>query len=254
MKKIYFLAFICAVLTAVFVYVYMHNTEKTVVYDSVEATDVVVANVDIPSNTLITQSMVKIEKIPNGATVPSYCSDIKSVVGMVATDKIIAGEQVSRSRLGAIGNATSVGLSYELPNGMRAITISVDTNSGVGGYIKTNDNIDIIQILAEKQSNGTTAQVPSYLCQKVKVIKVGTSDQNQVVAAQPQSTSSDGSTSSAQNQTVQSPSNYQSLTLLVTTKQALAINYALVTGQIRITLRPVTDSSSDNTTFSVPSK
>ncbi len=142
MKKIGIIAAFAAVITAVLLYMYLSGLQKQpeVV---IEYETVLVAAQEIPAYTRITADMVAEKQIPKGGGHAQVLRSAENAVGKMARSEILAGEQILSAKLhdAELGED---GLSYILPNGMRALTIAVDNVSGVSGLIRNGDYVDIL--------------------------------------------------------------------------------------------------------------
>jgi pilus assembly protein CpaB len=100
-------------------------------------------------------------KFPPGGSV---FSDPRLLVGRIAKYDIVAGEPVYRQKLA--GEKSNGGLPVIIPNGMRAVTISVSEIKGVAGFIKPGDRVDVLTSLDE----GNDSKVTKTVLQNVLVL------------------------------------------------------------------------------------
>jgi len=139
MKKVVLFALIAALCAGALLYVYLGRLEQQkevpVVYE-----DVVVAAEDIPAFTPITAEMITINKVPQGTSHPLAARSAVEVVGYVTESEIIKSEEILPVKLKQPGQTDS-GLSYIVPDGMRAVTIAVDEISGVAGFLQRGDYV-----------------------------------------------------------------------------------------------------------------
>lgn len=142
MKKIVVFALIAALAAGVLLYYYLGNLEQQKQV-KVEYEQVVVAATNIPAYTPITNEMVKFQQIPLGFAHPLAAHSVEEVVGFVTESALIEGEQILPAKLKQMGQTDS-GLSYIVPEGMRAVTVAVDEVSGVAGFIQRGDYVDVI--------------------------------------------------------------------------------------------------------------
>lgn len=215
MKKVYIFATVMALLTAFSVYLFASSIEQNTHIQDAPSSVVLTVTVDLPENTVLTQDMLEQKKLPDMAITKGTAKTIEEAVGKITKYPLSAGEQVILSKLGNIGVEGAEKLSLELPNGYRAITISVDDVIGVAGYINKGDYVDVISTIS-KDSVVTT----SLLLQKVKVIRVGNSSLN-------------GQPPAAKHETV---------TLSLTPEDTVKLSYAATNGVIRLALRPLLDN------------
>ena len=245
MRKIVIFALIAALCAGALLYFYLGNLEAQkevkVEYDSI-----VVAAVDIPAFTPITGDMVTFRQVPLGYAHPLAARTIEEVVGLVTESEIIAGEEMLPSKLKQFGETDS-GLSYVLPEGMRAVTVAVDEVSGVAGFLQRGDYVDVISYTstsyemttADQAQTGTTETTDpaqSAVSQSTTVIAA----QNILVAAIGRSLSS--STSSTEDQ---STIGYNSVTLILTPEDAMRVIQGSRSGSLILILRASGDHDSN---------
>jgi pilus assembly protein CpaB len=106
---------------------------------------VLVAKEDIPALTtgeaIIQNGLVERQQVAVSSVVPGALIDETSLQGMVVTIPVAKGQQLLQSQLGVPEEQS---LSFEIKQGMRAISIPVDRDNGVGGAIKKGDRVDVI--------------------------------------------------------------------------------------------------------------
>lgn len=145
-----------------------------------------VAAVDIPENTQITEEMVTLRSISDDSLLDDYMLEIDSVVGMVLTSDVYAGEQIVRDRLIRVGETDPDRntLAYALKPGMRAMTIFVDQDTGLVNFLKPGNRVDVLanyshedtRPVLNKEDQKEWVQVPTsqILAQNVAILAVGT--------------------------------------------------------------------------------
>lgn len=167
MKKIYLLAGLSAVICGLLIFTYFQDLEarQAEALREPEMINVVVATCDIPAFAKITEEMLEIQSIPKEYTHEQALTEAGSVLGLQATEKITSGQTIL-STMVARPEDTEASLSYKIAGGMRGMTINVQVDTGVGGYITDGDQIDVIGYYLSKQKSET-------ILKKVKVLKVG---------------------------------------------------------------------------------
>ena len=144
MKKIYLIAAVIALAAGVATYFFASELKTSKVVTGVDKATVVVAVQDIEKDTVLTEEMFQQIDLPVTAVSYGTICSVKDVVGYMATDKILAGEQLMVRKIALVGDEKSDGrLSYQLENGMYAYTISVKTDNAVAYFIKEDDRINI---------------------------------------------------------------------------------------------------------------
>lgn len=106
---------------------------------------VLVATADIPERAtgeaIIANSLVERQQVVVSSVTPGAIASEASLQGKVLTIPVAKGQQILQSQLGIPEEQS---LSFRIKQGMRAITLPVDRNNGVGGDIKEGDRVDVI--------------------------------------------------------------------------------------------------------------
>ena len=227
MKKLKLIALLAAVLVGLGLYRFLQELQKP---QEVPHTSVVVAAVDIPENTQITEEMLTLRSISDDSLLADYITDPESVIGMVLTGDLFAGEPVTRARLVRLGETASDRntLAYTVQPGMRAMTIFVDQDTGLVNFLKPGNRVDLLtnysheetRVVLNEETKLEWIQIPTsqLLAQNITILAVGTA------------MGKDGATE------------YTSVTLEVTVQDALNINAVAWWGNIRLLLRSPLDN------------
>lgn len=116
--------------------------------------DVVVAAKDLPEETALEPSMLAFAKVPERFAQPYAVKAPERVIGLVTIAPIAAGEQVLTNKLRRPEEfPESLTLSSVVPKGKRAVTITVNTLSGVGGFVRPGDLVDVVWTLGVPSGN-----------------------------------------------------------------------------------------------------
>ena len=209
------------------------------------ASAVVVAKSDIAAGTEITADMVKVIEVPNSLLVRDAFTSAQLVVGEAARYPIAAGEQVTRARVGA--NTEGDGLAFVVPAGMRAIAVSVDEITGVGGLILPGDRADVIAVISDQAGTNNPDRVVTVL-QDVEVLAVAQSAQEPVPAANEEA-AAQAETDGASTTSGQLPENAEpqprarTVTLALTPEQVQMLALVQEGGSIYLSLRRFGDKA-----------
>ena len=136
---------------------------------------VVVAKQDIPSGTTLKESMLAEETVNRAILQPRAATSIDRVVDRIAIVPISKGEQVLLNKVTISGQEGS--LSMKVPSGKRAIAVSLDNISSVGGMLQPGDHVDVVgmvpipTVTAEGKQATQLTTMP--LFQDVLVLAVG---------------------------------------------------------------------------------
>jgi len=135
---------------------------------------VVIATRTIPAGATITPGMVTVVEIDASAAAPLSLRDPGAVVGRVARVPIYPGEQLLSARLAERG-AGADGLRYTVPEGLRALAVTVDKVVGAGGLLQPGDHVDVIAVLADAANltaGGVVVRSATTIAQDVVVLAV----------------------------------------------------------------------------------
>jgi pilus assembly protein CpaB len=117
-------------------------------------TQVVMAKDDRPYRTVIQEDMLEIKEVPADAVPRGAMMSMQDVVGQPAASTIYAGDIVTLSKL--IVDKNKVGFVGEIPENCRAVSVGISEITGVAGFAKPGDYVDVI--LVEKTNQGATSR------------------------------------------------------------------------------------------------
>ena len=119
----------------------VYNYLRTATQSKVAGSPVVVAVQDIPGRMKITAEMVKVITVPADMIQQGSIRELQQVVGVMTRVPVIAGDQITEQRLAIDGKVP--GFVGAIPRDKRALTIAVTDVTGVSGFIKAGDYIDL---------------------------------------------------------------------------------------------------------------
>lgn len=225
-----------AVVAAIAVWYFAASLKDSEEATEVKTRDAVVAIINLPANTVITAEMVQVQKLPAEAVNALTLSTLDEVVGRVAKYPIMAAEQVMSNKISETG-AEADKLAYVLKDGQRAISMSVDSVSGLAGNVYAGDYVDVIAMMMVPNAAGDGVEAAStFVLQKLLVLSTGMN------SGTGQSTGRD----------------YGIITLAGTPDQILQLYYALnsaysaLDSRVYLVLRPATDEETLDTTYYRP--
>ncbi len=136
---------------------------------------VVVARTKIPARTLLTEDMLSLTKVPRGAAHPEASASMVPLIGKTTRQSLAPSEQVLASKL--FRDRVQTGLSYVLPEGQRAVAITINERTAAGGLILPGDKVDVIGsclVTPAGASTGKEAQIArtAYTLQNLEVLAV----------------------------------------------------------------------------------
>jgi pilus assembly protein CpaB len=147
-----FLALILATLATVGVFMYSRGVKEEVNTGGTMV-PVVVTEVDIPARSdldqLIKDDQFKIIQVPASVVVDGAVTSVDQLAGKNNSVAILAGEQIPVARIS--GNVPGGALA--IPEGMEAITVSLDAPRGVAGAINSGDHVTIYSTFKNVSGN-----------------------------------------------------------------------------------------------------
>ena len=194
----------------------------------------VVAAKDLPEGTALEASQLKTIEVPEISLQPYAAHAPADVLGLVTIAPLAEGEQVLLNKLRrhdvAPADATLSGL---MPQGKRGVTIAVDTITGVGGFVRPGDAVDIlwtVKLPAPGQSEGQVVTLT--LFQNAQVLAVGP----EMAGRKTKSRSDTDGGGGAEAQYI--------VTLALTPQETSFLLFAREQGRIQLALRPRTEPAS----------
>jgi Flp pilus assembly protein CpaB len=206
--------------------------------------DTVIALVDIPLGTVVTQDMVTKQVLSLTGRDADALGDPSQAIGQTARRALLAGGQVHASDF-----KVSSTVQLDVPTGKRAFAISVNQLTGVGNLVSVGDNVDVlitlgaaafpvVQVLRDGTItvvtglNATSVKLP-LLLENVQIL--GTIDA-------PVAAPANGAAPAASGPPTLSDVN-KLLILSVTPAQAEVLLFARTTGTLDVVLRSPLDTN-----------
>jgi pilus assembly protein CpaB len=182
--------------------------------------DIVVAARSIPLAAEITEQMVKTVKTPRELAPTGVFSTVSDVLGRVNRAEIPKGAPVTASVLAPPG--TSPGMPSRIPEGFRAVSVKVDEDTQVSGFLQPGCRVDVAAVMTASVG-GRRDMISKVILQNVEVAAVG------------QSLASEGSEANLT----------RSVTLLVLPRDVPKLHLAASKGKIRLALRSRIDEGAN---------
>ncbi|MCI0636144.1 MAG: Flp pilus assembly protein CpaB [Actinobacteria bacterium] len=152
-----FLALILATLATAGVFMYSRGVQEEAKTGGTTV-PVVVTTVDIPARTdldqLIRDDQFKIIQVPASVVVDGAVTSVDQLAGKNNSVAILAGEQIPVARIS--GNVPGGALA--IPEGMQAITVSLDAPRGVAGAINSGDHVTIYSTFKNVSGRGVARE------------------------------------------------------------------------------------------------
>ena len=212
-KVLLMLALIFSLGASVLIYNYLQSATGTV---KVSGETVIVAIQDIPGMTTITASMVKPVTVPAEVMQSGSIRDLSRVVGSMTRIPIIAGDQITERRLAVDGKVP--GFVGSIPRDKRAITVAVNDITGVSGFVKAGDYVDLF-VTFDKEAAGKN--VTKLVLQNTLVLAANRNDNMEA------------------DRDKKNSEKITAVTLAVTPDEALRVALVSESAKLHLALRPV---------------
>ncbi len=182
-------------------------------------TRIIVAKRGLPAGTLIKKTHLRWQVWPDAGVADAYLVDgktnLESLVGTVVRLGIAAGEPVTETRVVRPGQHGF--MAAVLRPGFRAITVGVNTTSGVAGFVFPGDRIDLIlsHSVGREGQNGRVRRASETVLTDVRVLAIDQSTNDQA----------------------EKPNPSKNVTLEVTPKQVEIVSLVSDIGRLSLSLR-----------------
>jgi pilus assembly protein CpaB len=250
------LALIAGMVAAVLVFVALQQGDSpTRVSTSGATASVVVAKQDITAGTRITDDMVEVADLPEELLIADASVDTELVVGQTARIKILEGEQLAPSKVGAQNDTE--GLAGVVPLGTRGFSISVDEVTAVGGNLLTGNRVDVYMSVywdLETENTLDDIVVQRQLLQDVEVLAVAQAALEPLPAQAGEDSSGSTATSGTVPEDLEAQPDAQTVTLALTPEQVAIMICAQDHDQARLSvaLRAFGESPPESSTLFDP--
>lgn len=106
---------------------------------------VVMTTQDIPANTLVKANMVKLQSVATNSAVPQALGDTNKVIDKVLIGPMTAGHQLSEKDILTINTSGEIAnpVTPAIHTGHVAISVKVDSISGVTNNLKAGDRVNV---------------------------------------------------------------------------------------------------------------
>lgn len=227
-KQLLIIAGLLSIIFVGFLYMYIYSINNNVQNASkVSMVAVVTAKIDIPRDAIINNNMLTITNVPKKLLPANPVTDISEVVGKIVKVSVMAGDIITVPKLYSDNNLASfVG---KIPNDCRAISISIDDVTGVAGFAKPGDYVDVIAT-TNKPEMKSEIILQDVLLLGINKISIATSDVKKA-------------TDKAEKQVDEANQKMSTATLAIKPYDALRLRTAASRGSLSLMLRPLEASN-----------
>ena len=206
MKKVYLIAVVFALIAGFATYFFASEIDKKTTIKDADTVEVIVPVNDMSQNSSITEEMfaedagvfTKKTVVAADVNTETVVTKQDQLIGKVTIDPLYAGEPINIKRIEDLGGA-DVALSLKLPKGKVAYSFNAGSVTSVDGYINEGDKVDVLVYDGNKKKSKVAYK-------NLPILRVST-------ATASKNASASGTTLTE----------YNTLTVVVTEKQALAL-------------------------------
>lgn len=201
--------------------------------------NVVIVKSDIAARTVFTEDMLQIKEVPEDLVPEGAITNLRSIVGQSAGVTMYAGDIVTEQKI-HVENFTSTFVD-SIPKDCRAVSVGIGNITGVAGFAKAGDFVDVILVQKNEQSANSKLILQNVLL--LSINKNAGEDINSSIAsaisqgANNLSSSSNSSIDTSQN-LPKEPEDPVIATLALKPQEAMELVSAAALGEIYLTLRP----------------
>jgi pilus assembly protein CpaB len=163
------LAIAIAAVAAYLLYDYLKGEEKRV-SEAVAIERVVVAATEIPVGSAINITQIKTVDWPKANVPQGALLSTDQATSRVAVQTFMPGDPIVEGKLVPKEGAPGSILTYKIPEGHRAMTVSVDQVAGVAGFINPGNIVDVVLTASPP---GSSQSISKIVLQNVPVLAVG---------------------------------------------------------------------------------
>ncbi len=212
-------AILLAFILAAYVYHAFKRAEVNAAGPVMHMTSIVVAAEPLKIGTRIDGSKVKTIQWPSSSKPEGMFSDVTEVANRAVINNIAENEPILADNLAS--SESGAGLSATIPEGMRAVSVSVNDVVGVAGFVTPGTMVDVLVTGNSVGNGGGAGSVTRTILENIRVLAAG----------QKMEQDREGK-----------PENVPVITLLVTPEDAGKLTMAATEGKIQLALRNTVDT------------
>jgi pilus assembly protein CpaB len=162
------LAVVIAAVASYLLYNYL-KSEQARVSEAVATVPVVSATTEIPVGSTINITQIKTVNWPQANVPQGALSSTDQASGRVAIQTFMPGDPIIEAKLMPKEGGFNI-LTYKIPEGHRAMTVSVDQVAGVAGFINPGSIVDVILTATPP---GSSQSISKIVLQNMPVLAIG---------------------------------------------------------------------------------
>ncbi len=233
-RQAFAVAAVIAVIVAGLVYFVLSQQTRPPEPQQAEKVTVLVAKTQIPQYSTITAEMLGTKQMDTRAAPSGALTQPEQAIGKIAHTAMVEGQTITSGEIGA--RSARQGLTFVIPEGMRAVTVALDPISGVGGFVYPGDSVDVLATFQQGE-----VAVTKTILQNVEVLAMNELTRRPVDGGRtPQVTDQTQTGQDATDGEEGQPETIQvkSATLAVAPDEAQSLLLSAFKGAVHLALRP----------------
>src|ERR1700722_15711262 len=165
-------AVLLAFILSAYVYHAFKRAEVNAAAPTLRMTTIVVAAEPLKVGTRLDASKVKTIQWPSNSKPEGMFSDITDVANRAVVNNIAENEPILAANLAS--TESGAGLSATIPEGMRAVSVSVNDVVGVAGFVTPGTMVDVL-VTGNTAGNGAgvTTSITRTILENIRVLAAG---------------------------------------------------------------------------------
>lgn len=235
-RQAFAVAGIIAVIVAGLVYFVLTQQTAPPEPEQMQEQMVLAAATDIPPYTTITAEMLGAKKLKANAVPSGALTNPGQAIGKISQGSIVEGQTLTSADVGP--RSASQGLTFVIPEGMRAVTVALDPISGVGGFVFPGDRVDVLTTF--EQSDVVMTRT---ILQNVEVLAMNEQVSRPTAGTRTTQASDEGAGQGEGEEAAPAIMQVKSATLSVSPDEAQTLLMSAYKGAVHLALRPREDES-----------
>lgn len=156
-RQLVLLALGTSILLTASVYFHLSGMDPRQPAGQVQASRVVVAVANIPPKTELRAEMLKTVEMPSELVPPGALTDVNDALGKIAKVDILPGDALTDKKLFA--ESRLAGFRGAIPDDRRAISVPITDTTGISGFAKPGDAVDVILVSDKLYRNTVSSEM-----------------------------------------------------------------------------------------------
>lgn len=154
--------------------VYDYLSKKSEETRASKGQGIVVSAAEIPVGSKLNATHLKIMSWPQASVPPGSFTDTKLLIDRISIRPIGPGEPLTEAKLMPKDGAPGAGImTYIIPDGHRAVTVSVNEVAGVAGFLSPHNKVDVVLTTIPPGSTDPNSTISKIVLQNVPILATG---------------------------------------------------------------------------------